>query len=89
MAKYREAGPIVEAGQYRDARMGQSTNEWIKSFPQGVCFKGCDGCQYPHVHWSTSVIQVKDGDWVIVDNGGNVALCEPNRFENTYQKVEE
>lgn len=39
MPEFRKKPVVIVAEQFHDARRGQDTLEWIRSFPKGVCFK--------------------------------------------------
>ena len=91
MPKFRKKPVEIEAEQFRDARMGQSTSEWIRSFPKGVCFKGCQDSRRPHLHTvhQGQIVDLADGDWIIPEaDGEHFYPCKPDIFEATYDPVE-
>jgi hypothetical protein len=90
MATYRKKPVIIEAEQFRGARPGQDTLEWIQGFPKGVCFKGCGGSKFPHLHTihQGQVVDLADGDWVIPESDGeHFYPCKPDVFEATYEPI--
>lgn len=92
MTKFRKKPVVIEAEQYHESRMGQSTSDWVKGFPKGVCFKGCQGSKYPHLHTihQGQVVDLVDGDWVIPETDGkHFYPCKPDIFATTYESVED
>lgn len=92
MAKYRKKPVVVEAEQFHGAKIGQDTGEWVRSFPRGVCFKGCSGSKYPHVHTihESQVVDLTDGDWVVPEpDGEHFYPIKPDIFAATYEPVDD
>lgn len=91
MPRFRKKPVVIEAEQFRDARKGQSTVEWISSFPRGVCFKGCNNSPHPHLHTihQGQIVDLVDGDWVIPESDGeHFYPCKPDIFEATYEPAD-
>lgn len=91
MPRFRKKPVVIEANQYHSARIGQDTSEWIRSFPHGVCFRGCSGSRYPHLHTihQGQTVDLVDGDWVIPESDGeHFYPCKPDVFAATYERVE-
>lgn len=91
MAKFKRKPAIIEAEQFKSARIGQDTLEWIRAFPKGVCFKGCNDSQFPHVHTihDGQTVDLVDGDWVAPEpDGEHFYPIKDDIFKATYESLE-
>lgn len=92
MARFRKKPVVIEAEQFHGARAGQGTLEWIKSFPKGVCFKGCSGSKWPHLHTmhQGQVVDLVDGDWVVPEpDGEHYYPIKPEVMAMTHDRIDD
>ena len=95
MPRFRRKISVITAEQFRSARIGESSVDWIRSFPPGVCFQddcGSGGKTRPHLHTmhAGQSVVLADGDWVIPEPDGiHYYPCKPDVFANTYELIRE
>lgn len=73
---FRKKTVVIEAYQFFEWNIGC----------HGVC-SGGNEIPYPHIHTSKGVIEVSKGDWIIKDVTGEIYSCNPDFFQENYEKV--
>jgi len=93
MAKFREKKPVVEAVQFFTERTPHP--QGVKKMPDSRGWKRPFYIYRPHVGPSF----MEEGDWIITEGGGcrifppdcpcggDIYLCKPDIFEQTYELV--
>lgn len=92
MAKFRKKPVVVEAEQYSQERHTREGHLPPGAYPRHVAQE--DGSSHEGMPAVRTMygdeIVLEDGDWVILEGGGNRArLCRPDMFEEAYEPVEE
>lgn len=79
MAKFMRRQVVVDAVRF------------IKGYGAipGVCYDKCMGINWPHVHNSHGIINIKDGDWIVTGIGGQIYPCSGDVFNDLYQPIHE
>lgn len=84
MAKYRKKTPIVEAIQFdpHAYRWPQGIHPW-----KSRGYQPRDG-SLGYVEMPNGEQHVWGGEWIILENTGQVHLCNPDLFEQMYEPID-
>ena len=87
MAKYRKKPVVIEAVQWIGGPHCQAQIRSLYTENNKVAFLGCP----PHevrIETLEGTMKADFGDWIIKGVQGELYLCKPDIFEQTYEPVE-